>query len=195
MYSYNAQSGPMFAPKMDLQGNYVPCHCHRRHRHYCRPNGMFSRYKTEGRMPSEVLVQKMNWGRGDSETLPLLEAIRLRQSSGIDVQTTATDVTDLATCTCSGALGLSGNSKHPLKRALNGHLKCRHSLNSDKISHTCIDYIVTDLRRYTLHGEVVWGDLLFVLCMDPDTRRREFVSVTGPDCWCIDCGFQEVGRM
>lgn len=37
-------------------------------------------------------------------------------------------------------------------------------LNSDKISHTCIDYIVTDLRRYTLHGEVVCGDLLFVLC-------------------------------
>lgn len=33
-------------------------------------------------MPSEVLVQKMNWGRGDSETLPLLEAIRLRQRWG-----------------------------------------------------------------------------------------------------------------
>lgn len=33
-------------------------------------------------MSSEVLVQKMNWGRGDSETLPLLEAIRLRQRWG-----------------------------------------------------------------------------------------------------------------
>lgn len=51
-------------------------------------------------------------------------------------------------------------------------------LNSDKISHTCIDYIVTDLRRYTLHSEVVWGDLLFVLCVDPDTRRREFCNRT-----------------
>lgn len=47
---------------------------------------------------------------------------------GLKALVTATDVTDLATCACSGALGLSGNSKHPLKRALNGHLKCRHSL-------------------------------------------------------------------
>ncbi|XP_055995923.1 rho GTPase-activating protein 39-like isoform X15 [Ostrea edulis] len=48
MYSFNVHNVPMFAPKMDLQGNYLPCHCHRRQRHYCRPNGMFSRYRTEG---------------------------------------------------------------------------------------------------------------------------------------------------